>query len=89
MTALILLYREMPLRHVVASDIAHAVPLTLIAGIGHWYLGDVAPALLLSLLTGSIPGIVAGSLLTRSVPEAVLRPILAGVLVLVGVRMLA
>ncbi len=87
-TALILLYRDMRLRNVVASDIAHAVPLTLIAGLGHWYLGNVSLPLLASLLTGSIPGIIAGSLLTRAVPEMVLRPILALVLALVGLRML-
>ncbi len=88
-TALILLYRDMRLQNVVASDIAHAVPLTLVAGVGHWYLGNVAFPLLASLLTGSIPGIVAGSLLTRSVAETVLRPILAAVLAVVGLRMLA
>lgn len=88
-TALLLLYRDMKLSHVVASDIAHAVPLTLIAGLGHWWLGNVSMSLLGSLLVGSIPGIVAGSLLTRAVPEALLRPILAAVLLLVGVRMLA
>ncbi len=88
-TALILLYRDMKLQNVVASDIAHAVPLTLVAGMGHWYLGHVSFPLLASLLIGSIPGIIAGSLLTRSVAETVLRPILAAVLAVVGLRMLA
>lgn len=88
-TALILLYRDMKLQNVVASDIAHAVPLTLVAGMGHWYMGHVSFPLLASLLTGSIPGIIAGSLLTRSVAETVLRPVLAAVLALVGLRMLA
>ena len=41
--------------------IAHAVPLTLVAGAGHWLLGSVDTAILASLLTGSIPGVVIGS----------------------------
>ncbi len=88
-TALILLYRDMPIARVVATDIAHAVPLTLVAGLGHWWLGDVNGRLLLSLLVGSIPGIAIGSLLATRVPERVLRPILAAVLAVVGVRLLA
>jgi uncharacterized membrane protein YfcA len=88
-TALILLYPGVPLARIVGSDIAHAVPLTLIAGIGHWYLGSVDLGLLTSLLLGSLPGIVLGSVLAARVPEIVLRPVLAAALLLVGSRMLA
>jgi uncharacterized membrane protein YfcA len=52
---------------VVGTDIAHAVPLTLLAGIGHWWLGSVDWMLLLSLLLGSLPGIFVGSYFTLSV----------------------
>ncbi len=83
-TALILLYPRLPLSRIVGTDIAHAVPLTLIAGAGHWYLGSVDWSLLLSLLAGSIPGIVIGSVFSARVPEGVLRPVMAVVLVLVG-----
>ena len=86
-TALILLYPHLPTKTIVGSDIAHAVPLTLIAGLGHWWLGSLDWPLLTSLLTGSIPGIVVGSYLSNKVPDAVLRPILAAVLVLVGGRL--
>ncbi len=86
-TALVLLYPELPIARIVGSDIAHAVPLTLIAGIGHWMLGSVDWPLLGSLLSGSIPGIILGSYLTRFVPEWVLRPVLAVVLFLVGGRL--
>ena len=86
-TALVLLYPELPLASIVGSDIAHAVPLTLVAGAGHWWLGSVNWSLLGSLLTGSIPGIILGSYLTRFVPEWVLRPLLAVVLFLVGGRL--
>jgi uncharacterized membrane protein YfcA len=86
-TALILLYPTLPTKTIVGSDIAHAVPLTLVAGLGHWWLGSLDWPLLTSLLTGSIPGIILGSYLATKVPDAVLRPILAGVLVVVGGRL--
>src|SRR5438105_10058012 len=85
-TALILLYPKMPLTRLVGSDISHAVPLTLIAGLGHWWLGSINFTLLGSLLIGSIPGIVIGSMLVTKVPEPSLRFVLAGVLILVCFR---
>jgi uncharacterized membrane protein YfcA len=86
-TVLHLLYPRLPMAIVVGSDIAHAVPLTLIAGMGHWWLGSVDWPLLTSLLTGSIPGIIVGSYLAVLVPDTMLRPILAATLVAVGVRL--
>jgi uncharacterized membrane protein YfcA len=86
-TALILLYPRLPTKTIVGSDIAHAVPLTLVAGIGHWLLGSVDWPMLASLLTGSIPGIILGSYLATKLPDTFLRPILAGVLVIVGGRL--
>jgi uncharacterized protein len=88
MTALVLLYPRTPIARLVGSDIAHAVPLTLIAGIGHWLLGSVNWLLLLSLLIGSLPGIYLGSHFAARVPDKILRPVLAGTLLLVGIRML-
>jgi len=88
MTALVLLYPETPTVRLVGSDIAHAVPLTLVAGLGHWLLGSVDGAILASLLIGSIPGIVIASRLASRVPDFVLRPALAATLALVGIRML-
>jgi uncharacterized membrane protein YfcA len=87
-TVLILLYPRVPLARIVGSDIAHAVPLTLIAGAGHWMLGDVNWTLLGSLLLGSIPGIIAGSYLAPRLPERGLRPALATVLLVVGANLL-
>jgi uncharacterized membrane protein YfcA len=86
-TALIVLYPELPTRRIVGSDIAHAVPLTLIAGTGHWILGAVDTSILSSLLMGSIPGIVVGSWMTIRVPDRVLRLVLAAVLFVVGGRL--
>jgi uncharacterized membrane protein YfcA len=86
-TALLLLYPRLPMVNIVGSDIAHAVPLTLIAGAGHWFLGSVDWPLLTALLTGSVPGIIIGSYISARVPDAVLRPILAATLVVVGGRL--
>ena len=85
-TALLLLYPRERLPVIVGTDIAHAVPLTLLAGMGHWWLGSVDFVLLVGLLCGSIPGIIIGSWLATRMPETVLRPILAATLVLVGVK---
>jgi uncharacterized membrane protein YfcA len=71
-------------RRLVGTDLAHALPLALVAGAGHLHLGTVDPALLLALLVGSIPGIYVGSTLTGHVPEPVLRCLLAAVLVTAG-----
>jgi len=86
-TALVLLYPKMPTVRIVGSDIAHAVPLTLIAGAGHWWIGSVDFPLLASLLVGSIPGIMIGSHFANRVSDRVLRPVLAGTLALVGARL--
>ena len=87
-TALIALYPRYPLARIVGSDIAHAVPLTLLAGLGHWMLGSVDWPLLGSLLVGSIPGILIGSYAAGRVPDHVLRLILAATLLLVATRLI-
>jgi uncharacterized membrane protein YfcA len=86
-TVLLILYPRLPAARIVGSDIAHAVPLTLIAGIGHWFLGSVDWSLLGSLLIGSLPGIAIGSYITARIPDRVLRPILASTLAVVGGRL--
>ena len=86
-TVLLVLYPRMPTVRIVGSDIAHAVPLTLVAGAGHWYVGSVDWALLGSLLLGSLPGIAIGSQLAPRVPDRVLRPIMAVTLLIVGARL--
>jgi hypothetical protein len=86
-TALILLYPHLPMARIVGSDIAHAVPLTLIAGLGHWILGLTDLGLLGSLLVGSIPGIIIGSYAAPRMPDTALRYILAGTLLVVGGRL--
>ena len=86
-TVLLLLYPRLPLSRIVGSDIAHAVPLTLVAGLGHWITGSVNGHLFWSLISGSVPGIIVGSLISTRVSDRFLRPALAGVLILVGGRL--
>jgi len=87
--ALLMLYPKLPVVRIVGSDIAHAVPLTLLAGIGHWYLGTINFALLGSLLVGSIPGIIVGSYTARFAPDTVLKSVLGIILAIVGIKLLS
>jgi uncharacterized protein len=86
-TALVLLYPRLPTARIVGSDIAHAVPLTLVAGLGHWAVGSVDWHLVGSLLAGSLPGILLGSLVSTRVPDSVLRLTLAFTLIIVGSKL--
>ena len=86
-TALLLLYPRLPMASIVGSDIAHAVPLTLVAGIGHWAMGAIDWPLMGVLLIGSLPGIVIGSYCAVRVPEKVLRVALASVLIVVAAKL--
>jgi len=76
-TVLAALYPILPAKRLVGSDIAHAMPLTLLGGLGHLGLGNMDAGLLVSLLCGSIPGILIGARLAGVAPEWLLRPILA------------
>jgi uncharacterized membrane protein YfcA len=87
-TALTFLYPNLATRRIVGSDIAHAVPLTLVAGLGHWWLGTVDVVLLVSLLIGSLPGIALGAHFAAKVPERALRGLLASVLLLIGGKLI-
>jgi hypothetical protein len=84
--ALIMLYPQLPMARIVGSDIAHAVPLTLIAGTGHWMMGSVDWHIMGSLLVGSLPGIFVGSYFAIRIPERALRVVLATTLFVVASR---
>jgi uncharacterized membrane protein YfcA len=85
---LFMLYPRLQTSRIVGSDITHAIFLTTVAGAGHLWLGSVNMNLLANLLVGSIPGVIAGSLLCSRLPEPLLRGALATLLLLVGSRML-
>ena len=83
---LLILYPRLSALHVVGTDIAHAVPLTLIAGLGHLWNGNVDFYLLAGLLIGSLPAVHVGAKLAAKVPNSILQPILATILLVIGVK---
>jgi uncharacterized membrane protein YfcA len=87
-TMMLLLHPRLPTRTLVGTDIAHAVPLTLVAGTGHALMGHVEWLLLVSLLMGSVPGIWIGAQLTRRLPEGLIRGLLCCSLVTASVKVL-
>lgn len=86
-TVLLVLYPLLPLPRIVAADIAYAVPLTLVAGLGHASLGSVDWPLLAKLLTGSLPGIWLGSRLAQRTPDRVIRSLLSVLLAWAGTKL--
>jgi uncharacterized membrane protein YfcA len=80
-------YRLTPAK-LVGTDIAHAVPLTLVAGLGHFSLGNVDFHLLGTLLVGSIPGIILGSRLSTTISRHYVRNAIAVMLAIVGARLI-
>ena len=83
------LYPRLPSRQIVGTDLAHAVPLTAIAGLGHAHLGTVDYRLLAFLLLGSLPGIFLGSHMGVKLPDSVVRPALAAMLLMIGLKFAA
>jgi uncharacterized membrane protein YfcA len=88
-TLILLLYPRLPAQRLVGTDIAHAVPLTLVAGMGHASLGHVDWSLLSALLIGSLPGIWIGAQLTKALPERLVRTLLCVSLVTAGLKVMA
>ena len=86
---LMLLYPTLPLPRIVAADIAHAVPLTLVAGLGHASIGSVDWPLLVKLLAGSLPGIWLGTYLMHKTPDRVIRSLLSVLLAYAGVKLIS
>ncbi len=87
-TLIVLLYPRLTSAEIAGTDIAYAVPLTAIAAIGHWWLGSINWTLLITLLLGSIPGIILGSMAAKMVPERILRVVLASTLTLVAAKLI-
>ena len=81
-------FRMRPAR-LVGTDIVHAIPLTIVAGSGHLMMGNVDVVLLGKLLIGSIPGVLIGSHFSSKAPERFLRPLIATILVLVGIKLVS
>lgn len=88
-TLILLLYPHLRTAEVAGTDIAYAVPLTALAGLGHWWLGNVDFSLLFGLLVGSVPAIWLGAKLSSTLPEKFTRSALAITLLLVGVKLVS
>lgn len=84
---LFLLYPGKKSISIVGTDIAHAVPLTAIAGMGHLHFGTVDFSLLSGLLLGGIPAIYLGSHIGKKLPDSILRPLIAILLLLLGIKL--
>ncbi len=84
---LFFLYPKFKTIQIVGTDLAHAIPITAIAGLGHAHIGTVDYTLLVSLLIGSLPGIYLGSHFGTFLPDKVMRPVLASMLLVIGVRL--
>ncbi len=84
---LFFLYPRLKAIQIVGTDLAHAVPITAIAGLGHAHIGTVDYILLGSLLVGSLPGIYLGSHFGTFLPDKIMRPILASMLLIIGIRL--
>ena len=82
--ALVLLFPKLPMIRIIGSDVAHAVLLTLVAGLAHLKSGNVDIYLLGMLLIGSIPAIIVGTLLSSHLPERAIRRVLGVTLMLLG-----
>lgn len=85
---LFFLYPRYKAIQIVATDIAHAIPVTAIAGLGHAHIGTVDYSLLLHLLVGSLPGVYLGSRFGTFLPDKFMRPVLACILLVIGIRLL-
>ena len=83
---LFILYPRKPSISIVGTDIAHAVPLTAIAGLGHVHFGTVDFSLLGGLLIGGLPGIYLGSMAGKNLPDKILRPLMATLLLGLGLK---
>ncbi len=83
---LMILYPRWRSMNIVGTDLAHAVPLTFVAGIGHIFLGHVDWSLLFALLCGSLPAIYVGSRVAAKLPDRLLQVILALVLAAMGIK---
>ena len=85
---LLLTQARLPPVQVVGTDIAHAIPLTLVAGLGHFSLGNVDLTLLGMLVIGSLPASWLGARYSKRLAGPWLKRVLAVVLLVVGVRLL-
>jgi len=88
MGVLLFAYRVLPSDKLVGTDIFYGFVISAVAGIAHIGAGHVEWNIVASLLIGSIPGVWIGSKVSVRAPDRVLRPVLASVLLLSGLKMI-
>lgn len=86
-TTLLLMFPGERLKRLVGSDVFHGVLIVGVAALGHWHLGDVNLPLVSGLLLGSLPGVWLGSFVASRIPEGTLRPAVATLLFVTGVKL--
>ncbi len=84
---LLLLQRQLTSAQLVGTGLVQAVPLVLVAGLGHLWLGDVDLALAGALLAGSVPGVLIGALASSRTPDRPVRVALGAVLIGTGLML--
>jgi uncharacterized protein len=83
---LLFLYPTIGASQLVGTDLTQAVPLTLAAALGALLFGHVVVGVTASLIIGSVPAVLVGSLLSSSVPDRYIRPVIAFVIFASGLK---
>jgi hypothetical protein len=83
---LLILYPALSLSVLVGTDLVQAIPLVASAALGHLIFGDVKLGLTASLILGSLPGVYLGARFSSRAPDRLIRPVLAVVLFLSGLK---
>lgn len=86
-TVLLLNYSEMTPAQVVGTDLLFGLVLAVIGSAFHWSFGSINSPVVLQLLVGGIPGVVAGCLLARRVPANKLKTAIAMVAIFAGLQL--
>ena len=88
MVLLMILYPVLSASELVGTDLVQAIPLVTAAAIGHLLFGDVQLGVTAALLIGAVPGVYLGARVSSRSPDYLIRPLLAVVLIVSGLKML-
>jgi uncharacterized membrane protein YfcA len=86
-TVLLLNYSEMTPAQVVGTDLLFGLVLAVIGSAFHWTFGSINSPVLLELLVGGVPGVIAGCLLARRVPANKMKTAVAMVAIFAGLQL--
>jgi uncharacterized membrane protein YfcA len=84
---LLVVYPGLALSTLVGTDLVQAIPLVASAALAHLIFGDVKLGLTASLIIGSLPGVYLGARFSSRAPDRLIRPVLAVVLLLTGLKL--